>query len=158
MKFRLFLLKLQVWRRFRVAKRREKRLLLQLEREKRAFQAKYEAQESFYQKQLAVERKRFELLHTEWANRFLQSQGLGSVSIATADLEEKVLPHLKNQPPKADEWTDLLTFDQKEYFQDLKDNFWRQGIEQGKSEADIYTVWKDSVEAQAIEDARQAIN
>ena len=145
MRFRKYLLKLVIWSRLRSARRQITRLRQTLTVADRKHAKKVEELTDFYENQLATERKRFELMLIGMTDRILQKQDLLPVSLATVDLNDKVAPHLKKKPEKSDE-VDLLTFDQQQYFKDLKNNFWNEGLEQNIPESEIYQRWTNGVE------------
>ena len=148
----------RVWARYRRAKRAYIKLAASHANEEKAWKAERTRLVNFYEKQLATERKQFQLLHTEWANRFLQSQKLMSLSIATANLDEAVKPHLLENydTPKTKDTVSMLTPEQYSYFSDVQKAFWEDGKAEGKSEAEIQAYW-DAKESEILGQVRQEI-
>lgn len=148
----------RVWLRYRRAKHMLAICKKTYKTDKAAWKAERTRLVNFYEKQLATERKQFQLLHTEWANRFLQSQKLMSLSIATANLEDAVKPHLLSEfeNAKQSEAPENLTPDQYTYFEEIQKAFWEDGVREGKSEIEIQAYW-DKKEAEIMRQVRQEI-
>lgn len=105
-----------------------------------------------YERLLSVERKKNELLHVEWASRFLQLQNLSAIGLSLPSAQEA-----KADIEDAQQVTKLgnaALIEETSYFSDLKEAFWEDGRKMGKSDAEINAYWskkKDSVIQEVIE-------
>lgn len=151
-------LALKVWCRLRRAKKALARLKLELEeaRDDLASSEQYHKEEieslkAKHEKALLTERFKNEILHTEWANRFLQLQKLGVLGINSSLVEERVDSVLQPTPT-----AQALTDAQEEELEFRKNKFFEDGLRAGKSPSEISQRWRE-LESDIISDVRLAI-
>jgi hypothetical protein len=131
---RKILLSIKIYGKFVWLRRKYKQLTLELERVKTLHHTALTKQKLNFEHQLAVERKRYELMMNAWADRFVNSNGLPSISPAAIDVESQV-----DDP----EQQILLNSDQIDYFNDVKAQFWADGMAEGADNIEIEHRWKE---------------
>jgi hypothetical protein len=131
---RKILLSIKIYGKYVWLHRKFKQLTLELERVKTSNHTALTKQKLNFEHQLAVERKRYELMMNAWADRFVNNQGLPSISPAAIDVESQV-----DDP----EQQILLNSDQIDYFNDVKAQFWADGAAEGADNIEIEHRWKE---------------
>lgn len=127
------------------------------EEELAALTERVNADATYYEKELAIERRKFYLVQLEWANRLLQSQKLLPISGVVANVEEDVSQSERFIKGKDVDPTDQLTNDQFTYFSDIKESFWSDGKDLGRSEAEIQLEWQHKLPS-VIENVTREVN
>lgn len=158
MKFRKLFKSIMLWRRAIVARRQLKRLQLKLETSNKEHVTELRAVTKKYEYRLELERTRFQALHTEWANRFLQMQGRASLANATVTLKEQVdeIINYEDNGNNTENPEDYLTGPQKDLLADTKASFYSDGYMEGKEDSEIANFW-DQMKPKIINDVRSQV-
>lgn len=107
---------------------------------KRRHASEKEKIHKFYTTQLEIERKRNDIIHNTYGERFLQHLGLQGLTIATAGVEDRVKTVYSNDENLNIE--DTLSSDAKDLLDDVKAKFFADGEAEGKSYTEIESFWK----------------
>lgn len=157
MKYRKLFIGMRLWKRAIIARRQYKRALKKFRQLETSSKETLNKINKKHEYELAVERLKFQKLHTEWSNRFLQMLGRASLNNALVSVEEDVA-NLKNHDPdfvpKPDE---LLSSDQKDYLDEIKQKFIQDGESQGKSVSQINDFW-DIMKPKILDDIQNQVN
>lgn len=143
MKWRRLLIGWRLWYRTKSANRLAKRL----ERQITALQSIHASEllnlRQSYENKLAIERAEKQALLFQFADRLLEYHKLRGISYAIA--EAKTQAESETMPQAAE----TLDMDERMFLDEMRENFWKDGIAEGKSEASIAAAW-ESFKPQAI--------
>lgn len=153
MRWRSWLLKWKLWRRYRQVKRKLGKEI----RARKELSGRYEAQiastKQFYEKQIAKLLLKSQTREEALIDRILQSQKMMGIQHLAHDVNTRI-----ELPPDIDDRTapseDVeLTADQADYVQAYKHNFFEMGREAGKAESEIEAMWKAEYADLAVDQA-----
>ena|SRR5690349_13972442 len=131
--------KLRIWIRMAIARRALRRVELQLKQQAIAYQERESALIERYELALATERNNVQLLHKEWADRFLQLNKLQPMFV---DNNEVSSPRISSPNTSTSNLEETMDYDTRQLYLDRKDQFWEDGEADNFSPAEIKARWE----------------
>lgn len=140
------LIKFRFWWRYRALKRRYRHLVQEHKLVVANFERQLAEQKSYWERRVEIEKGKTEAALLAGYDRlyeFAKVRGVRGVIEAKADeIEDELTP--------IDRLAEL-TPSQRDLLEDYKENFWQYEADEGRSDAEIDSLWKNQFEAEYIE-------
>lgn len=160
MKFRHFLLSLSTFRRYQAVKRKFRRVKAEFLASQAENERKTKELTVFYEKQLAIERKKTGIALVEGTSRLYELFKLRPLTPMWINVEAEIGKDIfksavEQQKANADE--EALDPEERAYFEDMKDSFFEYEASQGRTDAEIEKLWTNQFKKQCLEQTKGAL-